>query len=623
MLQNLKFQYKVYLLSFLLILAFVSSFSFYQSSVNNIAEKIKRLNKENETLQKTLVLISEVEKLNRYVDQFINFGDKALLTSIEETLTLFLNIDDSLISVNDKDEFKLAYKQIINNIEKFKHDFEIAKEHVATSFELRLRVRTQAQQFEDQIDTIKNMDFVTQNPFELILIKKSILLIEKSVVRYFETNNAKYVTLIKQESLKLNKIIAKLSQNKLNASKEISTQIQNEATSFIALINKTISHYRTYSMITKVILPGDMYEVSYYSDKIRYFTEEKILFTKNEIDNLLSDNKNFNLSINIFYILLIFLSIFIVVRVILRPLESLTKMFEDLLMYKKDIKIPQYTHDDIIGKLIKVALEFKLLNNKTNELLKETNDYKENLERKVKQEINLRREQEKALIQQSKLASMGEMIGAIAHQWRQPLNELSIRIQKIKYIYAREGIDEEYITDFVEKNRKTIEFMSNTIDDFRNFFRIDKEKKDFDVKQALNEVLNIQNAQLKDHHIELEFIGESFVCKGFKSEFQQVIINLISNAKDAFISNKVKEPKILILLSDNKLIIQDNAGGIDNDIIDRIFEPYFTTKEQGKGTGMGLYMSKMIIEDNMEAKLNIKNIDEGIEVSILFGSSES
>ncbi|WP_298753445.1 transporter substrate-binding domain-containing protein [uncultured Arcobacter sp.] len=240
----------------------------------------------------------------------------------------------------------------------------------------------------------------------------------------------------------------------------------------------------------------------------------------------------------------------------------------------------------------------------------------------ISDKILVEKESEKQktiLIQQSKLASMGEMIGAIAHQWRQPLNELTIRIQKLKYKYKNEEIDEKYVNEYVEKNKKTIDFMSKTIDDFRNFFRIDKIKKEFHIKESIDDVLNILGSQLKNHFIEVNYNENDFVYNGFKTEFQQVLINLINNSKDAFISNKTKEPKIDIIVENNRLILRDNAGGIPKDIIERVFEPYFTTKEQGEGTGIGMYMSKMIIEDNMNGKITLKNIDNGLEVYIEFG----
>jgi len=247
--------------------------------------------------------------------------------------------------------------------------------------------------------------------------------------------------------------------------------------------------------------------------------------------------------------------------------------------------------------------------------LKELND---ELEKKVTDGISEIRSRDELLTEQSKLASMGEMIGAIAHQWRQPLNELSINIQNLDDDYEDGLIDEQFIDEFIDENKKVITFMSNTIDDFRNFFRIDKTKEIFSVKEAIEQTLSIQGAQLKNHDIALIFSGEDFEINGFKSEFQQVILNIINNAKDALVSNNVKDAQIEIYLEGRTIKLLDNGGGIPLDIIDRIFEPYFTTKEQGKGTGMGLYMSSMIIRDNMNGILDVKNRENGTQFIIGF-----
>ena len=246
------------------------------------------------------------------------------------------------------------------------------------------------------------------------------------------------------------------------------------------------------------------------------------------------------------------------------------------------------------------------------------NIYKNDLEGKIQKAVAENMKKDKLLQQQSKLASMGEMIGNIAHQWRQPLNALNINIQNLDDDYADGLIDEKFLEKFIKKNRKIIEFMSNTIDDFRNFFRIDKKKSKFFVKKAIEHVLSIQSAVLKNHNISLEIIGDDFEIDGFESEFKQVMLNLINNAKDALIEKQIANPKITIKLSKNKIEVIDNAKGIPKDIIDRVFEPYFTTKEQGKGTGMGLYMSKVIIETNMKGSLSAKNIEGGASFTIEF-----
>ena len=247
-------------------------------------------------------------------------------------------------------------------------------------------------------------------------------------------------------------------------------------------------------------------------------------------------------------------------------------------------------------------------------------EYEGNLEKLVNEKTFENLEQLKMIEHQSKMASMGEMIGAIAHQWRQPLNAISINIQNLEYDYEDGLINKEFLDAFVEKNKKTINFMSKTIDNFRNFFRIDKQKELFCTKDAIEDIVNMQDAQLKSHSIEVVVQGDGFKVDGFKTEFMQVVLNLINNAKDEIIEKNIEYKKIVITLCKKKklIVVKDKAGGVRKDVIDRIFEPYFTTKAQGKGTGMGLYMSKMIIEKNMAGALSVKNTKEGAMFSIEF-----
>ena len=250
------------------------------------------------------------------------------------------------------------------------------------------------------------------------------------------------------------------------------------------------------------------------------------------------------------------------------------------------------------------------------------------LKKTIEHAVRENREKDQILQEQSKLASMGEMIGAIAHQWRQPLNELNINIQNLDDDYEDGLINETYINRFIQKNRKVILFMSNTIDDFRNFFRIDKINEKFSVKEAIESVISIQSAQLEHNKIDLTIEGNDFDIDGLKSEFQQVILNIINNAKDALLQKQSKNAKVKILLLNNnskakQILIRDNADGIAKEILNRIFEPYFTTKQQGKGTGIGLYMSKMIIEANMGGKIDVRNTQEGAEFRIRFNSGSN
>jgi signal transduction histidine kinase len=289
------------------------------------------------------------------------------------------------------------------------------------------------------------------------------------------------------------------------------------------------------------------------------------------------------------------------------------------ILYKnhiKDSNVKLVKFNKILEKKVKEKTnKLQILNNELEIINKD-------LESRVKKEVEKNREKDLQLFEQTKKASMGEMVGAIAHQWRQPLNELSIRVQKIKRDYEKGLIDENYLFKFVEKNKKTINFMSKTIDDFRNFFRIDKVKREFDVLKSIEEVLDLQATQLQHYNITLEINGKSFLLNGFKNEFQQVIMNIINNSKDAILENSISSPKILINIFDNKILIKDNGGGIKKDILGRIFDPYFTTKDEGKGTGMGLYVSKMIIEDNMGGKIYSEDTEDGTIFIIDFRKRE-
>lgn len=225
------------------------------------------------------------------------------------------------------------------------------------------------------------------------------------------------------------------------------------------------------------------------------------------------------------------------------------------------------------------------------------------------------KEIEAQLIQHAKLVEMGEMMGSIAHQWRQPLNELNINIEMLEEYYNLEEIDENFIDAFIEKNIKIIYFLSKTITDFSNFFRINKQKVHFSIKESIENTLDIIQMQLNKHNIIFEMSGEDSKVFGLPSEFQQVILNIINNAKDAIVESKIENGKIEVeLLSKDSfatVTIKDNGGGVSPNTIERIFEPYFTTKEQGKGIGMGLYISKMIIEEALGGELSAKNSDRG------------
>lgn len=256
-------------------------------------------------------------------------------------------------------------------------------------------------------------------------------------------------------------------------------------------------------------------------------------------------------------------------------------------------------------------------NNKAlNELKSMINDMIDNLEIKIQEEISKRLEQEQLLIQQSKLASMGEMIGNIAHQWRQPLAQISAIHMNMKVTYDFNKFTKEYLNTKIKEANKLTSYMSQTISDFQNFFKPQGEKEEFSIQKACQEAYFIVESSLKYHGIEVSFdIKEDINVFGYKNEYSQVILNILSNAKDILLERQIENPKINIEIKNGEnyaiVKIHDNAGGIKENIIDKIFDPYFTTRYKTQGTGIGLYMSKNIIERNMNGYINVKNVDNG------------
>jgi len=243
----------------------------------------------------------------------------------------------------------------------------------------------------------------------------------------------------------------------------------------------------------------------------------------------------------------------------------------------------------------------------------------ETLEQRIKEAVAANREKDHLLIQQSRQAAMGEMIGNIAHQWRQPLNALGLLLSNLKDAHAFQELDQHYLDAAVTDGQRLIQKMSTTIDDFRNFFRPDKQSIRFNLHTIIRDTLQLVDASLKNHRIAVTLhVDEAATIQGYPNEYSQVLLNILTNAKDAIVDNQVDHGRIEIELTvtENMTVVTvtDNGGGIPSDILEKIFDPYFTTKE--KGTGIGLYMSKMIIENNMKGALRADNADQGAVFSI-------
>jgi len=225
--------------------------------------------------------------------------------------------------------------------------------------------------------------------------------------------------------------------------------------------------------------------------------------------------------------------------------------------------------------------------------------------------------QKELLVHKSKLASMGEMIGNIAHQWRQPLTHLSYIFMNINEAQKHGDLNDITLKKKIDEANIQLSFMSQTIDDFKDFYEPHKEKEDFSLAGATRETLDIMKNTLKQNNIETRIIvKEESSIYNYKNEYKQVLLNLLSNAKDALTERGIQSPYIQITIDKNSVTVEDNAGGIEKEAMKRIFEPYFTTKE--KNSGIGLYMSKMIVEKNMKGALDITNANRGARFTIRF-----
>ncbi len=239
------------------------------------------------------------------------------------------------------------------------------------------------------------------------------------------------------------------------------------------------------------------------------------------------------------------------------------------------------------------------------------------LERKVEAEVKKNREKDALMFQQARLAAMGEMINNIAHQWRQPLSMISILTQGVLLKHRLNKLDNTFLIESIDRSQLLIAQMSQTINDFHNFFRPQKEKEEFLVDDAIRHALSLIGDSLEHEGIKLvSDLQEGPPILNFENEFAHVLINIINNAEDVLIEQPEGKERYIHVQSSPlyceeipciRISIQDNASGIDPELIDKIFDPYFTTKEQGKGTGIGLYMSKQIIESNMGGSMRAQN----------------
>jgi len=296
------------------------------------------------------------------------------------------------------------------------------------------------------------------------------------------------------------------------------------------------------------------------------------------------------------------------------------------------------THADITRrKLIEEELQTKsaLLKQEINQRilaqgeLKEKQEQMEMLNRslcdQVEKSVAELRRKDQVLISQGRQAAMGEMIGNIAHQWRQPLNALAMLITNLQFAWRDGDLSDDYLEESAAVAHRLIQKMSTTINDFRDFFSPDKVMTTFSALAQIRQAIALVESGFKANNIALSVEGEGDCrVKGFPNEYSQVLLNLLGNAKDAILQHRPDSGRVVVSLDVEQgrgvARVRDNGGGVPEEIIDKIFDPYFSTKSMG--TGIGLYMSKTIIERNMNGAISVRNIDDGCEFSVALPLAE-
>ncbi|MDD2781741.1 HAMP domain-containing sensor histidine kinase [Sulfuricurvum sp.] len=257
----------------------------------------------------------------------------------------------------------------------------------------------------------------------------------------------------------------------------------------------------------------------------------------------------------------------------------------------------------------------------TNYFVDKLNLHQNQLEEQIESEVIKRQEQERMLGHQARLAAMGEMISNITHQWRQPLTAISNIVQETQDAFKYNELNEASMQENTRNIRTQLNQMSNTIDDFRNFFSPSKTISSFYAKDQIKTTLSMLQGMLQKNNITVDlYIDGDTKIQGYANEYNHVLINLFNNARDILLERAIESPRITIRIDESNghsvVIFADNGGGIPVEIADKIFNPYFTTKGEIHGTGIGLYMCKQIIENNMHGNIRVHNNEDGAVFTI-------
>jgi len=441
--------------------------------------------------------------------------------------------------------------------------------------------------------------------FSTVFIKDMLQTIEKEKVQLIVNTLTPTIAYNLSFGLDLDKDINKLLNTILHEENIISVRLSS------AKVDITVSKKRDITLKT-----------------LSYSTTILDPFTHKTIANIHVDYSNKNL-LHLYHkiittllfmfllALLVFLSFYLYIKKELNALAFISKAMNNYSITKElsPISIKKSTCE--INTIVTAANEMM---QSIAQQFKELKSFNSKLENQVKEKVQELQTQEKLLVHQSRQAAMGEMIESIAHQWRQPLNIIGLSSANLEMEYDLGIMTTENFKEKMEIISLNINYMSNTIDDFRDFLNPDTSLTHFNPKKTIDEVLKILKAQLTNNSISIHFeVDAEIELLGIENEFKQVIFIIINNAKDAIKSRQQREDfkdgnitiKITNKSQQNSIYFYDNGGGIKEEIIHSIFNPYFTTKFASSGTGIGLYIAKNIIESRMGAELSVTNVENG------------
>ncbi|MDD5284306.1 MAG: PAS domain-containing sensor histidine kinase [Desulfuromonadaceae bacterium] len=268
----------------------------------------------------------------------------------------------------------------------------------------------------------------------------------------------------------------------------------------------------------------------------------------------------------------------------------------------------------VINITARIAAEEELLDRQ-----QELQALNRSLEMRVADALAVSREKERMVMQQSRFSAMGEMVAGISHQWRQPLNMLGMSVQALHLAHAKGTLTEEFMKLHYKKSLDVLKYMSQTIDDFRNFCRPDEDLHPYRLDEAIGKIVDFFVASVNDIAVTTDACSRSTIY-GHYNELSQVMFNILNNSRDAVRERNICNPSIEVTVTRdndaNQIIVTDNGGGIPEQLIDRVFDPFFSTKDPSKATGLGLYLVKSIVEKIMEGSVSAKNTESGAEISI-------